>query len=99
MKPKTSKEIVSFRAILDGVNHNVSYSAGAILLDSMLADGLDPAFQCMSGNCGTCMVKLVRGDIEMKKTKALSQRDLDQGYILLCQSVAKSDNVQVDCDE
>ncbi len=100
MKPKTNSndEITSFRAILDGVDYDVSYSPGAVLLDSMLANGLNPAFQCMSGNCGTCMVKLVRGDIEMKKSKALSQRVLDQGYILLCQSVAKSTDVLVDCD-
>ncbi len=100
MKPKTNSndEIASFRAILDGVDYDVSYSPGAVLLDSMHAEGLDPAFQCMSGNCGTCMVKLVQGDIEMKKNKALSQHDLDQGYILLCQSVPKSADVRVDCD-
>ncbi len=101
MKPKNNSndEITSFHAILDGVDYDVSYSPGAVLLDSMLADGLDPAFQCMSGKCGTCMVKLVQGDVKMQKSKALSQRDLDQGYILLCQSIAKSADVKVDCDE
>ncbi len=100
MKPDSNSndQITSFRATLDGVDYDVSYSPGKVLLDSMLADGLNPAFQCMNGNCGTCMVKLMRGDIEMKKNKALSRRDLDQGYILLCQSIAKSADVRVDCD-
>jgi hypothetical protein len=36
--------------------------------------------------------------VEMRQNNVLSQRDLDQGYVLLCQSIPLSDDVWVDCD-
>ena len=91
-------DIASFRATLDGEEFEVAYRPGESLLDCMLADGLDPAFQCMDAHCGTCMVKLVSGDVKMNKNKVLSKRDLEQGYVLLCQSIPLCDDVLVDCD-
>ena len=69
-------DIVSFRATLDGEEIEVDYRPGEALLDCMLADGLDPAFQC----------------------KVLSKRDLEQNYVLLCQSIPLTGDVWVDCD-
>lgn len=90
--------VTSFRARLDGDEHEVPYIAGEALLDCMLADGLDPAFQCMDGRCGTCMVKLLQGAVDMRKNNVLSKRDLEQDYVLLCQSIPLSADVNVDCD-
>ncbi len=95
---KSADNITSFRAILDGEELVVAYQTGEVLLDCMLAEGLDPAFQCMDGRCSTCMVVKLSGDVEMRKNNALSPRDLDQGYVLLCQSIPLTDNVLVDCD-
>ncbi len=92
-------DIASFRATLDGEEIEVDYRPGESLLDCMLAEGLDPAFQCMDAHCGTCMVKLVAGQVEMRKNKVLSKRDLERDYVLLCQSIPQTDDVWVDCDE
>ncbi len=97
-KSRSAADIKSFRAILDGDEYEVAYQAGEVLLDCMLAEGLDPAFQCMDGRCGTCMVVRISGDVEMRKNKVLSQRDLAQGYVLLCQSIPLTSDVLVDCD-
>ena len=46
-------------------------------------------------------VKSMRGeqvDVAMRKNDVLSKRDLEQGYVLLCQSIPLSDDVWVDCD-
>jgi len=92
-------DIGSFRAILDGVEHEVVYQAGEVMLDCMLDADLDPAFQCQDGHCGTCMVVMISGEVEMRKNNVLSQRDLERGYVLLCQSEPISDDVWVNCDE
>ncbi len=98
-EPMTSiDKVTSFLAILDGVEHTVTYQAGEVLLDCMLAEGLDPAFQCMDGHCGSCMVVRISGEIEMRKNNVLSQRDLDRNYVLLCQSAPLTGDVLVDCD-
>lgn len=91
-------DIASFRARLDGIEHDVAYQAGEVLLDCMLDAGLDPAFQCQDGYCGSCMVVMKSGEVELRKNDVLSRRDLDKGYVLLCQSVPISADVWVDCD-
>ena len=91
-------DVRRFRAILDGEEHELDWRPGATLLDCMLAEGLDPAFQCMDGRCGSCMVKLLDGEVEMRKNEVLSARDLARNYVLLCQSIPRSADVRVDCD-
>ena len=44
------------------------------------------------------MVVRISGKVEMRQNNVLSQRDLDQGYVLLCQSIPLSNDVSVDCD-
>jgi 3-ketosteroid 9alpha-monooxygenase subunit B len=68
------------------------------LLDCMLDANLDPGFLCQEAHCGTCMVVKLRGEVNMRKNDVLSKRDLEQGYVLLCQSIPLSDDVWVDCD-
>jgi 3-ketosteroid 9alpha-monooxygenase subunit B len=97
-KSKSVDDITSFRATLDGEEYVVAYQPGEALLDCMIAEGLDPAFQCMDAHCGTCMVVRISGDVEMRKNNVLSKRDLEQNYVLLCQSIPLSDDVWVDCD-
>lgn len=96
--PGSAEEVISFRATLDGVEHEVPYLPGEVLLDCMLEADLDPAFQCQQGHCGSCMVVKTRGQVEMRNNDVLSRRDLDQGYVLLCQSIPLSGDVSVDCD-
>ena len=101
MKSKSSPigNIRRFRATLDGVEHEVIYQDGEVLLDCMLDADLDPPYQCHDAQCATCMVKLIEGKVEMHKTDALSRRDIEQGYVLLCQSIPLSSDVWVDCDD
>lgn len=97
-RPPNGDAIESFRVALDGIEHRVDYRPGAVLLDCMIDADLDPAFQCREGHCGTCMVLKLAGEVEMRHNNVLSWRDLELGYILLCQSIPLSDDVRVDCD-
>lgn len=96
--PPAVDVITSFRVTLDGIEHEVPYRQDEVLLDCMLDAGLDPAFQCQDGHCGTCMVALETGEVTMRKNNVLSQRDLDLGYVLACQSIPLTKDVWVDCD-
>jgi ferredoxin len=48
---------------------------------------------CTQGMCGTCKVKLVSGQVEMKHNGGIRQREIDQGMVLLCCSKPLSDLV------
>lgn len=68
------------------------------ILDAALLEGINLPYSCKHGICGTCMAKLVAGEVEMEFHGSLSPALLAQGYILTCQSHPKTDKVVVDFD-
>jgi len=68
------------------------------ILDAALANDADLPFACKGGVCCTCKSKLIEGSVEMKVNYALEKEDVDNGYILTCQSIPTSDKVVIDFD-
>ncbi|MGW1739279.1 2Fe-2S iron-sulfur cluster-binding protein [Nocardia sp. NPDC001965] len=68
---------------------------GETLLESARRAGLTPPFSCESGNCATCMAKLTEGKATMRVNDALTDDDLDEGYILTCQAIPDTPSVTV----
>ncbi len=99
MTNESSSEIASFRATLDGAEHQVFFQPGKTLLECFLIQGLSPVFSCREGRCGSCMVKVKAGEVRMIRNNVLSPRDIEEDYVLLCQSLPMSTDVWVDCDE
>ncbi|MGN6507773.1 MAG: FAD-binding oxidoreductase, partial [Tepidisphaeraceae bacterium] len=48
--------------------------------------GIDIAYDCRSGICGTCKVQLLAGEVRMVAQDALTQQDRQNRLILACQS-------------
>jgi len=69
------------------------------LLDAALRSGVDFPNSCRVGGCGSCKCKLAEGTVrELTETGyLLSEREIEEGYILACQSVATSD-VRIEVD-
>jgi ferredoxin-NADP reductase len=63
------------------------------VLDAARTAGLRLPASCTQGMCGTCKVKLVSGEVDMKHNGGIRQREIDQGMVLLCCSRPKSDLV------
>lgn len=84
---------------LDGDHHTVNWPRNAKLLDVLLDAGLDVPFSCREGHCGACTVLKKTGQIEMECNDVLESADLDDGFILACQSRPQSDSVEVTYDE
>ncbi|CAB3771902.1 oxidoreductase [Burkholderia sp. MSh2] len=84
-KPKTVTAVVNGRAI--------AVQPGETLLQAALRHGLDFPHSCRVGGCATCKCRLIDGRVkELTQTGyILSDEDLDQGFILACQSVPRSD--------
>jgi 3-ketosteroid 9alpha-monooxygenase subunit B len=84
---------------LDGETHEVRWPRTAKLLDVLLDKGLDAPFSCREGHCGACAVLKKSGEVEMEINDVLEQSDLDDGLILGCQALPRSDSVEVTYDE
>jgi 3-ketosteroid 9alpha-monooxygenase subunit B len=86
----------SLAVCLDDEPHRLDWAAGSRMLDAMLEAGLDAPYSCREGVCGACACRLISGEVEMAHNEVLDDRDLADGYILACQSVAVSTEVSVD---
>ena len=66
------------------------------IIDAVMDAGYDPPYSCLSGICTTCRAKLKSGKIEMDEREGLSDAEIDEGFILTCQSHPLSDDVSID---
>ena len=72
---------------------------GESVLDGAARAGLDLPFSCRAGVCSTCRTKVVRGEVAMDQNYALEDWELEQGYVLACQSKVKTPVLELDYDE
>lgn len=63
------------------------------LLDELREQGVDLPYGCRYGGCITCAAKLTLGEIDQRAQTALNNRQISDGYVILCVARAKSDIV------
>ncbi|MEB0206827.1 ferredoxin--NADP reductase [Pseudomonas sp. CCC3.1] len=80
---------------LDGEEFEVPCAEGETLLNAMQRAGLKPPSSCLVGSCATCMCTVERGSVEMLRNDALDQQELNDGWVLACQSVPRSEQLRV----
>jgi 3-ketosteroid 9alpha-monooxygenase subunit B len=83
---------------LDRKQHTIRYQPGDTVLQAARRGGLRPPFSCEAGNCATCMAHLDAGSVTMRANNALSTDELDEGWILTCQSIPTSTELAVNYD-
>ena len=54
------------------------------LLGSLEAHGVSLPYGCRYGGCISCAAKLLEGEVDQRGATALNNRQLADGYILLC---------------
>lgn len=69
--------------------------AGKSILQAALANNIRLAHSCTEGQCGVCRSMLLSGEVKLRKNHVLTEDELKQGQILLCQGFPISDNVAV----
>ena len=84
---------------IDGIlfHFDLPYNEDSIL-DAALSKGADLPYACKGGVCTTCKAKLTSGEVSMDVNWSLEPEELEQGYILTCQSHPKSESVSIDFD-
>ena len=80
---------------LDGQEFEVPCAKGETLLNALQRAGLNPPSSCLVGACATCMCTVERGSVEMLRNDALDQQELNDGWVLACQSIPRSEQLRV----
>ena len=61
------------------------------LLSELRSQGLDLPYGCQYGGCITCAAKLINGEVDQRSQVALNNRQINNGYVILCVARAKTD--------
>lgn len=83
---------------IDGEDHTFTWPADKRLLDLLKDNGVPAPSSCSEGICAACECRVTEGEVTMVNNQVLEQEDLDEGYVLACQSLPKTPKVKVDYD-
>jgi ring-1,2-phenylacetyl-CoA epoxidase subunit PaaE len=98
--PSSDVKITSHVTIIMDGNETIIElnSDGPCILDAALDADLDVPFACKGAVCCTCRAKVLEGKVKMNANFALTQEEVDEGFILTCQSHPITPTVVVDYD-
>lgn len=102
-RPEPAAEAVgagtqSVIAQLEGRTAEFRLIPGETVLDGLLRVRADAPYACKGGVCGTCRMRLLDGEVTMRRNFALDAGEEESGFRLACQSVPKTAVVRVDFD-
>jgi ring-1,2-phenylacetyl-CoA epoxidase subunit PaaE len=98
--PRSSTDVAQVTVLMDGRRRSFTMRMNEdTVLDAAERAGLDLPFSCRAGVCSTCRTKVIGGEVEMAQNYALEDWELEQGYVLACQSRAKTPTLELDYDE
>ena len=91
------KSLVTIR--LDGISTEYQIPVqGPTILEAAIQAGADLPYACRAGVCASCRAKLVSGKITMDQNYSLAEEEIEQGFVLACQSHPASENLTIDFD-
>jgi ring-1,2-phenylacetyl-CoA epoxidase subunit PaaE len=89
----------SVRIRIDGITHDFQLPfKGDTILEAAIKQGADLPYACRAGVCASCRAKLLEGRVTMDQNYALADEELEDGFILTCQSHPASPHLLIDFD-
>jgi ring-1,2-phenylacetyl-CoA epoxidase subunit PaaE len=85
---------------LDGIafDFDMPFSSDDSVLDAATKKGADLPYSCKGGVCCTCKAKLLEGEVTMDVHWGLEPEEVEEGFILTCQSHPVTEKVVIDFD-
>lgn len=98
---ETTAEAMQIRVYNEGEGLDITFSCepGENILDAAERAGFVIPFSCRSGGCLSCSAKVVSGEWEMGEQYVLEDEHIENGFVLLCVTTAKSDGVFISHQE
>jgi glycine betaine catabolism B len=90
---QTDQQAETFKVTFAKSRREIECGANQHVLEAARQAGVRLPSSCAQGMCGTCKVKLVSGQVQMKHNGGIRQREIDQGMALMCCAKPLSDLV------
>jgi ring-1,2-phenylacetyl-CoA epoxidase subunit PaaE len=87
------------KVIQYGIETDFDLETGSIsILEAAIEAGVDAPFSCKGAVCCTCRAKVLDGKVKMTANFALTDAEVEEGFILTCQAHPITETVVVDYD-
>jgi len=95
-----SVEMTQVEVVIDGDSYHFELAQNAdTILDAAIAADADVPFACKGGVCCACKAKVMEGTVLMEMNYGLDEDEVEDGYVLTCQSHPTSKKLIIDFDE
>ena len=84
---------------LDEEEFSFDMDKSALVLDAVLKENIDAPYSCQGGVCSTCIARVIEGKAEMVKNQILTDSEIEEGFILTCQSHPITPVLKIDYDD
>ena len=95
VEQEAQSSIAELEVTIDGVSHNVQWPTHKSLVEAMNEMNLNPPFSCLVGKCGACVCTIEEGSVSMDNNEVLDDTDLQDKFILGCQSKPTSQKLKI----
>lgn len=86
--------------IMDGHKKDFEmHRDNANIVDAAADNGIELPYSCKGGVCATCRCHVREGEVSMQANYGLEPWEVEQGFVLACQSRPVSDSVTLDYDK
>ena len=75
----------------EGIEQSIMVEDDQCILDVAEEAGMDIRATCRSGECSSCVGKIVSGSVDQSGQSFLNDDHIDAGYVLLCVAYPQSD--------
>ena len=98
MYKRQADKIIELGVTIEGTQRRITMNVDQSILEASLDHALDAPYACKAGVCSTCRCRVTKGEVDMVANHALEDYEIEQGYVLACQSFPVSDRVDVEFD-
>ncbi len=85
--------------IIDGEEETFTIDAKKTILEGALSNSLDAPYSCRGGVCSTCKAKITNGTVKMNINYSLTDKEVEEGLVLTCQSHPTSSEITINYDK
>lgn len=82
--------------VVDGEEKTFMVESDQSILEAAIDNDLDPPYSCQAGVCTACRGMCTSGKVHMDEMEGLSDEEIEEGYVLTCQSHPITDNVKIE---
>ncbi|NNK70100.1 MAG: ferredoxin--NADP reductase [Flavobacteriaceae bacterium] len=85
--------------IVDDEEFSFEMDTSQTILEAALKHDVDAPYSCQGGICSSCIARIREGSVQMRQNNILTDSEVEEGFVLTCQSEPTSSKVIVDYDD